>query len=101
MKKGSNFFIIVLLIGIIVAFAYWIIPSFFTPKTATEEQARTDGDDRDGEEGVVCIQVITPARNPDTGDIREFSTPCDVPEGWETIQNDIPDLESDVQSDLR
>ncbi|MBI4158361.1 MAG: hypothetical protein HY505_01970 [Candidatus Yanofskybacteria bacterium] len=32
--------------------------------------------------GQFCIQVITPARNPQTGEIREFPTPCDVPEGW-------------------
>lgn len=30
----------------------------------------------------ICIQVITPARNPQTGKMRDFSTPCDVPEGW-------------------
>ncbi|MBN2361884.1 MAG: hypothetical protein JXR83_20705 [Deltaproteobacteria bacterium] len=29
-----------------------------------------------------CIQVITPAMNPDTGECVEFPTPCDVPEGW-------------------
>ena len=29
-----------------------------------------------------CIQVITPARNPQTGEIRDFPTPCDIPEGW-------------------
>ncbi len=40
----------------------------------------------------VCVQVITPARNPQTGIIQEFPTPCDVPEGWEVIQNDIPTL---------
>lgn len=45
------------------------------------------------EEGVVCAEVITPARNPETGDIEEFPTPCDVPDGWEPIQNDIPELD--------
>jgi hypothetical protein len=30
----------------------------------------------------VCIQVITPARNPLTGECRVFPTPCDVPDGW-------------------
>ena len=30
----------------------------------------------------ICIQVITPARNPQTGEVRDFPTPCDVPEGW-------------------
>lgn len=34
---------------------------------------------------VVCIQVIAPARNHITGEVREFSTPCDVPEGWERL----------------
>lgn len=29
-----------------------------------------------------CIQVIAPARNPLTGECRNFPTPCDVPEGW-------------------
>ncbi len=33
----------------------------------------------------ICIQVITPARNTQTGEIKEFPTPCDVPEGWEKL----------------
>lgn len=32
-----------------------------------------------------CIQVITPAKNPLTGECRNFPTPCDVPQDWETI----------------
>ncbi|KKS82270.1 MAG: hypothetical protein UV58_C0011G0024 [Candidatus Wolfebacteria bacterium GW2011_GWC1_43_10] len=35
--------------------------------------------------GQMCIQVITPAKNPQTGEIVEFPTPCDVPEGWEKV----------------
>lgn len=35
----------------------------------------------------ICIQVITPAKNQLTGEIREFPTPCDVPEGWEKIRS--------------
>jgi hypothetical protein len=34
-----------------------------------------------------CIQVIQKARNPKTGEVREFATPCDVPEGWEKLSN--------------
>ncbi len=34
-----------------------------------------------------CIQVITPARNPETGSCVEFSTPCDVPDGWELVMS--------------
>lgn len=48
-------------------------------------------------ENRVCAQVITPAVNPETGDIVEFPTPCDVPKGWEPVQNDIPDLDLEVQ----
>ncbi|OGN17931.1 MAG: hypothetical protein A3C88_00950 [Candidatus Yanofskybacteria bacterium RIFCSPHIGHO2_02_FULL_50_12] len=33
----------------------------------------------------LCTQVITSARNPQTGETREFPTPCDVPEGWVKI----------------
>ncbi|MDO8495886.1 MAG: hypothetical protein Q7S43_00325 [bacterium] len=32
-----------------------------------------------------CIQVITRARQPKSGEIRDFPTPCDVPDGWEKI----------------
>ncbi|MEK7212383.1 MAG: hypothetical protein AAB686_01775 [Patescibacteria group bacterium] len=34
----------------------------------------------------MCVQVITPAKNPETGEIREFPTPCDVPPGWTPLQ---------------
>jgi hypothetical protein len=30
-----------------------------------------------------CAQVITYARNPETGQCEAFPTPCDVPDGWE------------------
>lgn len=32
-----------------------------------------------------CAQVITSAVNKQTLEIRQFSTPCDVPEGWEKL----------------
>lgn len=35
--------------------------------------------------GAMCAQVITPAKNPETQEIRDFPTPCDVPEGWKII----------------
>lgn len=35
-----------------------------------------------GSGGFACIQVITPARNEQTGACQTFSTPCDVPVGW-------------------
>jgi hypothetical protein len=55
------------------------------------EQCRTpDGQtfvrDIRGNQGP-CIQVITYARNPGTGRIAEFPTPCDVPPGWEIVSS--------------
>lgn len=35
----------------------------------------------------VCIQVITPAINPETGECKKFSSPCDVPEGWKIVRS--------------
>ncbi len=37
-------------------------------------------------ESKACIQVITPARNEKTGEIKNFPTPCEVPEGWEKVE---------------
>ncbi len=47
------------------------------------------------EQKQVCIQVITPAYNPETGECKEFPTPCDVPEDWEKgcPQEDTPVME--------
>jgi hypothetical protein len=36
----------------------------------------------EGNGDIYCIQVITSAQNPETGECREFPTPCDVPPGW-------------------
>lgn len=35
----------------------------------------------------LCPQVITPARNPEDGSCRQFSTPCKVPEGWNKVDS--------------
>ncbi len=40
----------------------------------------------DNPESGPCAAVITPARNPATGEVVEFPTPCDVPEGWERVK---------------
>lgn len=32
-----------------------------------------------------CAQVVTHAQNPQTGECKNFPTPCGVPEGWETV----------------
>ncbi|MBX4187749.1 MAG: hypothetical protein KW793_01275 [Candidatus Doudnabacteria bacterium] len=42
-------------------------------------------------EARICIQLITPAKNFRTGEISEFPTPCDVPEGWQPIDTTVKD----------
>lgn len=37
---------------------------------------------------MACIQVITPAKNPETGEVVDYPTPCDVPDGREIVQPD-------------
>jgi|GEM_PF-3685261 len=45
--------------------------------------------EREPVEGRVCIQVITSAKNTQTGEVRDFPTPCDVPAGWEPLKVEI------------
>ncbi|MBN2101455.1 MAG: PQQ-binding-like beta-propeller repeat protein, partial [Candidatus Aenigmarchaeota archaeon] len=46
----------------------------------------------------ICIQVITPAKNPETGECIEYPTPCDVPQGWikvDVCEPEPPETEKD------
>ncbi len=36
----------------------------------------------------MCAQVITDARNPETGEVVSYPTPCDVPEGCDVLESD-------------
>ena len=54
-------------------------------------------DDIDDEQ--ICAQVITPAQNPETGECREFPTPCDVPEGWVVVDS-CPLVDTDLTGNL-
>ncbi len=37
----------------------------------------------------VCAQVITHAKNPSTGEEKDFPTPCNVPKGWIVMQTSL------------
>lgn len=91
----------ILIVGIAVAvgwFAHEYRADIMTFLGSLSSPAQTDDTGTPEEEsGTLCAQVITPALNPGTGEIREFPTPCDVPEGWEPIQNDVPGLDLEVQ----
>ena len=56
------------------------------------------GSDPDCEkEEMFCAQVIVYGTHPETGECRQFSTPCDVPEGWEVSYEGCPE-EGDQES---
>ena len=38
-----------------------------------------------GSSDQVCSAVITQAKNPISGVVREFPNPCEVPVGWEKV----------------
>ncbi len=40
------------------------------------------GDKSTSDDEIACAQVITTAYNPKTGEVKDFATPCDVPDGW-------------------
>ncbi|MDQ5962297.1 MAG: hypothetical protein QG653_104 [Patescibacteria group bacterium] len=67
-KKAKKFLIVIIALGVTI-FVYSQKDIFFA-----------DGDI------TMCAQVITPGRNPQTGEIKEFPTPCDVPKGWDVLE---------------
>jgi len=47
----------------------------------------------------ICIQKITHAYNPKTGEEKDYNTPCDVPKDW--IVGKAPDLDGDGINDIK
>lgn len=60
------------LVLLVLAGGGWYLYSLFGPKDGSE----------------LCAQVVTDARNPATDEIQTFPTPCDVPDGWDTLETD-------------
>lgn len=86
---GKNL-VIVLLVLAVGGLSYLVWKPALAPTIPKTEVVEEKND-------VMCAQVITPARDPKTGAITEFPTPCDVPKGWELIENDVPGLDLEVQ----
>ena len=40
------------------------------------------------DKNLVCIEVTVKAKNPLTGEVKEFGNPCDVPKGWEEVERE-------------
>jgi hypothetical protein len=51
----------------------------------TEPSGTTNGNSSDD---MVCAQVVTPARNKQTGETKEFPTSC-IPDGWERLDPNV------------
>ena len=87
-QKGIVQIIVVILIlltaltaGSVVYYTKQIKPTPTPTPSAGSGQAPSEDE--------FCIQVITPARDPKTGECKDFPTPCDVPEGWEAVDSCI------------
>lgn len=61
-----------------VLIIYWVFHSGGTNSRVTPQAS-------EGDETEICAQIITSATNPDTGEVTDFPTPCDVPEGWGVV----------------
>ena len=68
--------ILLLLFALLLSFVALVLWAMYAPKNTDDSSAE------------LCAQVITDARNPVTGEIQEFSTPCDVPTGWDVLETD-------------
>lgn len=76
----------VIIIGVgLVVLALVVYYRFQSGKSPSSSPSPTISKPPRSDEGRFCIQVITPAKNPQTGECREFPTPCDVPEGWDKV----------------
>jgi len=95
------------LIGVVVGIAigtlgYWAFTSGALSGVMPILGERVDTKSEDSAmkktpDGTFCATIITPARDPETGSIKEFPTSCSVPEGWEVIENEVPELDLEVQ----
>lgn len=75
MKNRLIVLVLIFLLGLV------LLGLFYGQQLSKNENKKDNG----SSDGRVCIQVITPARSPQSGECKEFPTPCDVPEGWEEV----------------
>ncbi len=70
----------ILSLVLVFAIVLSIVPVAFA---MSHKESRLDNEvgNKDG----ACIQIITPAMNPETKECKEFSTPCEVPKGWKNV----------------
>ncbi len=59
------------------------LPENSDPATVIPERKNINSADSE----ILCAQVITTAKNPLTGETKDFPTPCDIPAGWTIVEN--------------
>jgi len=67
-------------------YSTWLVYSvdyFKKPQISDSNEEEQDGE--------VCIQVITYAKNPNTWECRAYSTPCDVPQWYQIVESCVSD----------
>ena len=86
--------IILILLAIALAVAgVWYIYSEYFRDNSSEQNMIVGGEKAPGntntettrDDAKICAQVITTAKNQSTGETKDFPTPCDVPVGWEVV----------------
>lgn len=86
-QKGSALVVILLMATTVAVAAAGItyfgfrlgkIPASTTPASSPTATLQPKDD-------LVCIQVISYAKDPETNECKEFPNPCVVPEGWEKV----------------
>jgi hypothetical protein len=79
MDSRRMFMVLTLAFVAITALIGW---SYYTHKGEVKNAIQQGAQTQD--EGMMCAQVITTARNPETGETQDFPDSC-IPKGWESI----------------
>lgn len=77
-----NYFAPRFLLGYLFLLCTFILAVVLIYQIQASQQAREKAEANNGQ---VCVQVITAARNPISGEVSYFPTPCDVPDGWTLV----------------
>lgn len=94
LNNKAMLILVMAVIGLSIILAYFFAPKFMNIKEAKEktqphieyqfpkETSQKDKLNSLKPAGKVCEAVITPAKNPKTGEVRNFPTSCSVPNDW-------------------
>ena len=82
-KRKSSAILFILLLAAVAGGYYYFAKIKAKPAI---EQSEPIGQKQKTDNNEFCAQVITAAKNPATGEVRDFPTPCDVPEGWVKVE---------------